>query len=315
MTDPSFSIVIPTYNRPAPLWQCLAALRRQEYPADRVEVIVVDDGSTCAVDAVVDAFPQVRLIRQANAGPAAARNTGARAATHAFLAFTDDDCAPRPHWLSEMAASLRADPTVLVGGCVHNALPSNACATASQLILDVVNDHFNRDHQRASFFPSDNMAMSRQQFLELGGFDESFRCSEDRDLCDRWTMRGWRLVFNPAAGVDHAHEMGLLGFWRQHFGYGRGAWQFHRARARRGSGPFTVEGGFYSRCFREPFRRLPLRRALPVASLMFLWQFANTAGLCRQALHSQFRKPPSAHEPRATAPAAADGVHARQLTP
>src|SRR5690606_19121212 len=82
MTDtPRFSIIIPTYNRPAPLHQCLAALRRQAYPPDAVEVIVVDDGSRKRLEPVVASFPGVRLIRQVNAGPAAARNTGAAAAT------------------------------------------------------------------------------------------------------------------------------------------------------------------------------------------------------------------------------------------
>src|SRR5690606_36415521 len=176
-------------NRPAPLHQCLAALKRQAYPPDAVEVIVVDDGSRQRLEPVVASFTGVRLIRQANAGPAAARNTGAAAATGDFLAFTDDDCAPHPGWLSAMAAELKRDSAVLVGGRCINALPNNPYSATSQMILDVVNDVFNHDHAHATFFASDNMAMSRRQFLEIGGFDASFRCSEDRDLCDRWSAR------------------------------------------------------------------------------------------------------------------------------
>ncbi len=282
---PRFSIIIPTYNRPAQLHQCLAALGRLDYPRERVEVIVVDDGSPRPLDEVVAAHPGVRLIRQANAGPAAARNTGAATARGDFLAFTDDDCAPHRTWLNELATALRDDPTVLVGGQCINALPHNPCASASQMILDVVNDHFNHNHQQATFFASDNMAMARDRFHAINGFNPAFRCSEDRDLCDRWIASGGRLVYRPQALVDHAHHMNLAGFFRQHFGYGRGAWNFHQIRARRGSGQLEVAGNFYLRCFREPFRRHPLRRALPLAGLMLIWQLANTAGFVSEALH------------------------------
>ncbi|HMB94663.1 MAG TPA: glycosyltransferase, partial [Tepidisphaeraceae bacterium] len=203
-----------------------------------------------------------------------------------FLAFTDDDCAAHQNWLMQLAAALTSDRTTLIGGQRRNAMPENFCCTASQMIIDVVNVHFNHDHQNATFFPSDNMAMSRQQFLEIGGFDTTFRCSEDRDLCDRWSARGWRLVFTPDAVVDHARKMGLWGFCKQHFGYGRGAWRFHKTRKMRGRGNVQVEGSFYLKCFREPFRTEPLRRAILLAMLLVIWQLVNTAGFFFEAFKS-----------------------------
>lgn len=281
----TISVIIPTYDRPGPLAKCLGALAALDYPPERLEIIVVDDGGDCELDSVVRRFPPVRLIRQQNAGPAAARNAGAAAAKNQWLAFIDDDCTARPNWLSVVSATLKQHPDALVGGRSRNALVDNLYAAASQTIIDTVHAHFNRDRLRATFFPSDNMAVSRERFLEIGGFDPAFRWSEDRELCDRWSARGWPLVSTTEAIVDHAHEMGLAGFIQQHFGYGRGAWRFHRARADRGTGQLKPEGSFYFKCFRAPFDAQPAHRAIALAMLMGVWQIANTSGFIFEALH------------------------------
>ena len=78
---PTFSVVVPTYQRPASLARCLDALGAQTIERDRFEVIVVDDGSADSPREVVAraaASIDVRLIEQANAGPATARNTQSR---------------------------------------------------------------------------------------------------------------------------------------------------------------------------------------------------------------------------------------------
>jgi glycosyltransferase involved in cell wall biosynthesis len=284
-SSPKISVIVPTYDRPEPLARCLSLLAAQDYPREQFEVIVVDDGGSTDLNLLTGELQNVHVIRQRNAGPAAARNTGACAAQNDVLAFIDDDCAPRTNWLSLLAAALERHPGALVGGRTHNALAENLCAVASQSIIDTVHAHFNSDPQRATFFPSDNIAVSRQRFLDIGGFDTSFRWSEDRDLCDRWIARGWPLVSVPDAIVDHAHVMGLIGFFKQHLGYGRGAWRYHRARADRGTGQLKPEGSFYLSCFRAPFRTQPIHRAIALAVLMSVWQIANTCGFVFQALY------------------------------
>lgn len=95
--QPTFSIVVPTYRRPQALRRCLAALSRLDYPRERFEVLVVDDGSDESPEPIVTearGTVNARLIQQDHAGPARARNRGAAEATGTFLAFTDDDCEP-----------------------------------------------------------------------------------------------------------------------------------------------------------------------------------------------------------------------------
>jgi GT2 family glycosyltransferase len=284
-----FSVIVPTHARPRPLNRCLSALSRLQFPRDQYEVIVVDDGSSMDLAPVVGPYRRemnVRLIRQANAGPSAARNHGADCAEGEFLAFTDDDCAVEPGWLSAFAAQLATRDDQLLGGRTLNALRRNVCASASQLILDVVHEQFNRDGDSYRFFASNNLAMSAERYGRLGGFDVSFRTSEDRDFCDRWRAAGGKLTYVPGATMHHAHEMGLAAFLRQHYAYGRGAWRFHRARRRRGSGKMEIKGSFYWHCFQRASAQGG--QAAGLSAMMCLWQLANAAGFARQALVQPF---------------------------
>ena len=104
-TPITFSIIIPTYNRPERLKTCLDSLLNLDYPPDNFEIIIVDDGSNQPLDTLVNPYQNqlnLTLIRQNNSGPAKARNTGANAAQGEYLAFTDDDCTLDQKWLSAL---------------------------------------------------------------------------------------------------------------------------------------------------------------------------------------------------------------------
>jgi GT2 family glycosyltransferase len=292
---PSFSVIVPTYSRPDQLRQCLQALSALDYPRDRREVVVVDDGNEASLDAVVAPFRAnlgLTLIRQSNAGPAAARNTGVERARGEFLAFTDDDCLPEPGWLRELAGVLCREPTSMVGGTTVNSAPSVYSAT-SQLIVDVVYRHYNADPQRARFVASNNMALPTRTLRDLGGFDPDFRTAEDRDLCDRWLQRGHRIVYAPSARVRHAHHLGARSFCRQHFEYGRGAERFRRRRAGRRSGSMLDESRFHldvRNWLWFPLTRVPPRQIPQVTALLALWQATNLAGFVWEAArHNAYR--------------------------
>jgi GT2 family glycosyltransferase len=284
VTSPSFSIIIPTYSRPAQLEACLQAICRIEYPRDRLEVIVVDDDSETALEPVVAPFRSrldVSLLRQARAGPGAARNAGAERARGDFLAFTDDDCLPEPGWLTALAEVLLRSPECMVGGATVNALPGNLCSTTSQLITDVVYRHYNADPEKARFLASNNLALPAGRFRAIGGFDPTFRTAEDRELCDRWLHGGNRIEYQPGARVRHAHVLTPWSFCRQHFGYGRGAERYHRRRAGRGSSGALTDLRFHfniGNWLWHPLLSMPPRRRVPVAGLLALWQTANLAG-------------------------------------
>jgi glycosyltransferase involved in cell wall biosynthesis len=283
---PLFSIIIPTYERPAQLASCLATVARLDYPRDRYEVIVVDDGSRVPPQELVASFREridVRLLTQTHAGPAAARNTGASHARGDYFAFTDDDCLPERDWLRAYAARFAETPERMIGGRARNALTRNIYSVASQTIIDVVYEHFN-ENRDALFFASNNFAVPAKGFHAIGGFDGKFTTSEDRDFCDRWLQHGYGMAYAPEALILHAHPLTFVSLWRQHFGYGRGAFRFHRARRQRGADRFKPDRNFYFKLLRRPSSNENGSRTLALTSLVVWTQLASAAGFAYEML-------------------------------
>lgn len=279
-----FSVVIPTYNRPERLEQCLRSIADLDYARENFEVIVVDDGSYMPMAPVIEKFKDsftLNLIRQSNAGPASARNTGAAAAKGNTIVFTDDDCRPDANWLKTIAAARKDDPQALIGGRTLNALPGNVFSTASQLLIDYLYDYYNQGQVDSMFFASNNFAVPRDEYQKLSGFDTSFplAAGEDREFCDRWQHHGLPMRYAPRVKIHHAHSLTLSSFWRQHFNYGRGAFCFHQIRGQRQSQPMKVEPiNFYLQLLAYPISREQGVRGLVISSLFVLSQFANVTG-------------------------------------
>lgn len=185
---PPIAVVVPTRGRPERLARLLAAL---EGPA---ELVVVVDGPDPATDAVLHATRATVLRHAAPRGPAAARNTGWRAARAPLIAFLDDDCVPTPGWLEALAAPReevvvgRVTPEALLRGPLSRSLTVEAALP---------------------WFPSANVRYPRALLERLGGFDERFPfpAGEDTDLGWRALEVGATVAFASEALVLHAvHE-------------------------------------------------------------------------------------------------------------
>jgi GT2 family glycosyltransferase len=284
MPLPLISVVIATYERPEQLARCLQALAAQDYPTTGFEVVVVDDGGSRPLEDVLQPFRRelnLVLLRQENAGPAAGRNRGAAEARGELLMFTDDDCEPEPGWLSAMAARLRADPELLVGGRTENGLKDNLYSAASQLLVAYLYDYFADRDSLNEFFTTNNMALRRERFQDLGGFDMGFprSASEDRELCDRWRHAGRKLAYAAEAVVRHYHSLTFSSFWRQHFVYGTGAFYFHKLRGHRSWRGMRFEPpSFYLGMLAYPFRRRCGVRAPLLSVLLAVSQLSHALG-------------------------------------
>lgn len=285
MSAPFFTVVVPTHRRIARLRACLDALADLDYPTDRFEVIVVNDGSEGLSADQLDSLRarmQVTSIDQAWAGPAAARNTGVSRARGTYVAFTDDDCTPARDWLRVLESCVQEHPGALIGGRAVNGLHDDLYASASQMLLDYVYEYYQGGTARGPrFFTSNNMCAPRAALGDAGGFDDSFMLAagEDREFCDRWSASGRPLVYEPNAIVLHRHSMTLRSFTRQHLNYGRGARAFHRARARRASGAMTIEPvSFYTRLVAFPLTKRSGLRAPALVFLLAWSQVMNVAG-------------------------------------
>lgn len=288
---PTVSVVVPTHRRPAKLARCLEALAAADYPCDRLEVVVVEDGGPASeLDGLRRRdFGPLRVVwlDQPHAGPAAARNRGARHARHRLLAFTDDDCRPRPGWIAGLVEGLEATPGAVAGGHTVNALGSNSYSSASQALVTYITAYGLR--HGSPFFASNNIALEREDFARLGGFDETFRLAggEDRDFSDRCAKLGMPFVHRPDAIVEHEHDLSLRSFWRQHYCYGHGAYRFHLLRtSRQGSTILrdtsrmvrSMELRFYLDLIRFPFHGRETPGRLRIAVLLLLSQLPNALG-------------------------------------
>ena len=283
-STPFISIVIPTYNRPEKLKECLESLTELEYPRDSYEVIVVDDGSKISLESVVENFEnqiEITLLKQKNAGPATARNTGAKQAKGEFLAFTDDDCKPAPDWLNQIAGCFAKKPDCLIGGKTINILSENPFSTASQELINYLYSYYNRDPEQATFFASNNIAISKKRFQKIGGFDTTYprAAAEDREFCDRWLQYGNKMIYEPEVNVYHAHKLTLSSYWKQHFFYGRGAFCFHQVRAKRAHREIKVEPiSFYLNLLKYPLSQNISQPKLLLSALLFISQVASVVG-------------------------------------
>ena len=204
---PRISVVMPTFRRPLLLLRCLNALLAQTLPAAAFEIVVVDDGRTedaraacesVAREAARRGGPAIRYLRpEGQAGPAAARNVGWRAAAGRLIAFTDDDTLPDPDWLRAGDAAMTVPGRMAAWGYVRVPVPAALTDNAR-----------NTANMENGVFLTANAFVMREALEAVGGFDERYRRAwrEDTDLyfalLARYGHEG-AVVPAPAARVVH----------------------------------------------------------------------------------------------------------------
>ncbi|MEG4172438.1 MULTISPECIES: glycosyltransferase [unclassified Microcoleus] len=283
MRKPIFSIIIPTYNRINDLFVCLNSLTKLDYPKSNFEVIVVDDGNDRA-DRAIFCFKSlnINLIKSGNVGPASARNKGARAAKGIYLGFIDDDCTVEPEWLVKIEEHLKWFPNYLIGGCTVNGLVDNVYSEASQLIINWLYEHYNKNTPQ--FVTSNNFAVSKARFMQIGGFNENFPIpgGEDRHFCKKWLNYGYKIIYEPEAIVTHWHELDIEKFCQQQFNYGRGAFIFKKILK---NGNNFEAKSFYFKLMLYPLRAAHNRK-ISITILFIFSQVAILAGFLHQKCHA-----------------------------
>ena len=277
-----FSIIVPTYNRPEKLAQCLQSFVELEYPRDGFQVIVVNDSTEISVESTISPFQNqlnLTLMTQPNSGPATARNTGAFAAEGKFLVFTDDDCTVAVDWLRNLETRFAQTPDCLIGGRIINALPDNIYSTASQQLIDYLYSYYNAIPDRAQFFTSNNFALPADSFQKIGGFGSFSFSGEDREFCHRWLNSGYGAVYAPEVIVYHAHKLTLHKFWQQQFNYGKGAFLFQQVTSKSVVKGKLQHPSFYLNLLTYPLVHTRGIQKLLIAGLFLVSQAAIVAGL------------------------------------
>jgi len=234
MNPITVSVIIPAYNASATIGRTLAALKTQDYSGG-FEVIVVDDGSSDQTASIVSSLAGVRYARQDNAGPASARNHGARLAQGEFLAFTDSDCVPHPDWLSQLMAGFTVvgegpklsrtegpKPSSLgvVAGSYGIANPESLLAWC--VWKEIIWRHVHCMPDFPNAFGSYNFCVKKNVFEAVSGFNSDYlhASGEDNDLSYKMTESGWQIYFQRQAVVDHYHPTSVVRYLREQFRHG-----------------------------------------------------------------------------------------------
>ncbi len=205
---PRVSIIIPVRDQPHDLADCLASLAELDYPSDRREIIVVDDGSKKVVPPILPS-ENVRIIRlEKSQGPAAARNAGAEKASGDILAFLDADCLAGEKWLKEIVPFFRASRVGAVGGRVAGYYQKSFLDRYESTFssLNMGNRLLLEGKSGSGFYvPTANMLVRRDIFMSTGGFQAGMRTGEDVDFCWRLRDLGHALLYVPLGTVAHRH--------------------------------------------------------------------------------------------------------------
>jgi glycosyltransferase involved in cell wall biosynthesis len=237
MTDsPTFSVIFPTYNRCDVVERTIRHLLAQDYPADRYEILAVDN-STDATPAMVERLaaesraaggPPVRLLHVAERLPAVKRNLGLRAAVGDYVMFVNDDVWFEPEALREHAATHLAwdEPIAVLGWCRQSPEMERTPFVAwyEPFAYDRI-EHLADQPVPYEFFWSMNLSLPRATMLERNlVFHEDWAHigHEDVELGWRWTQAGLEAVYNPRARGDHFHPHTVASACRLQESIGRG---------------------------------------------------------------------------------------------
>ncbi|WXG40377.1 MAG: glycosyltransferase [Candidatus Freyarchaeum deiterrae] len=200
------SVIIPAKNSERTMGKCLRSVFTQTFKP--FDVIVVDGGSTDRTQNIAKELGAKVFLEPEHIGsvPGIGRNYGAKHTKGDVLAFLDSDCYPEKTWLSKVSKIL-SNPKVGIYGIIVDVTREEPIASQAF--------HYLHKQINYDFVPSRCMAIRKELFWKVGGFDEKLPTGEDNDLSYRIKEQGYELVIDKKSEVYHddEHMKTLLGIW------------------------------------------------------------------------------------------------------
>lgn len=254
---------------------------------DRVEVVVIDDGSPRSLSALAERFEDLTVLASGGVGPAAARNLGASLpGAPDLLMFTDSDCTVSTDWICAAAAAASRGAVVMQGVPWLYECKDEWGVHEQRLYQHMFQFSYVASSECRTF-DSRNLALSTSIFESIGGFptDLCFAGAESRQLAERILNRGTPLGWFPEMRVTHRDPRCLLDAARHKFNHGRGRsvlWREPpdlRHVSRRYIGDPIRSGS-------DPGYVIPVHMAFLLGYLTTSahdmgWTFADVSNLCR----------------------------------
>jgi glycosyltransferase involved in cell wall biosynthesis len=201
---PSVSVVIPFYGLDIPaLARCVESLLKQDYPKDRVTIVIVDNNDPARLSP--GAFgPRCDIFYELLPGSYAARNRGIRESSSEIVAFTDSDCVPHTSWISAGVKSLQAaTEPILVGGSIVFDFGDDRRQNSFKLLDSIVHHRQEEYVFLHRFAATANLFVRRELFAAHGAFDSRFLSGGDREFGQRLSAAGVKICLAEDAVVSH----------------------------------------------------------------------------------------------------------------
>lgn len=226
---PFVSVVIPAYNAAATLKLCLDSLEGLDYPKDRFEILLIDNGSTDTTLEIASHYNLTVLHENTAQSSYAARNKGILAAKGDLIAFTDADCIVTSEWLKNL--TLFWDEKDF--GCFAGEIQAYQPETLIEKFSDRENILRQKCTMECPYLPypqTANAAYRSDVFQKVGIFIPEMTSGGDADIA--WRMQkqlGLKIRFIPDALVYHKHRTSLHGLYNQFrkYEHGKFFWTEH----------------------------------------------------------------------------------------
>ncbi len=227
VADDFVTIVMPVLNEEKHLRRCLQSVVHQDYPMDKLEILVVDgmsgDGSRRIVTEFAAQYPQIRLLDNPRRIIPAAMNIGIREARGEIILRVDGHCLLAPDYIRQCIRYLRETGADNVGGPAW-AMGTSYIGEAIALALGSPFGHGGspfRYSQEERYVDTVFLgAFRRELFIKVGFYDEELACGEDCELNHRIRAAGGRILLAPAIKVRYMTRDSLRELCRQYFRYG-----------------------------------------------------------------------------------------------
>ncbi|MBA4313397.1 MAG: hypothetical protein C0417_12305 [Chlorobiaceae bacterium] len=219
---PTISVIIPVLNAAETLSKCLDSLATLEYPAEKLEIIVVDNGSTDNSIDIAKSFKVKLLYQHTMKSSYAARNVGIQAANGELVAFTDADCIVTPTWLSIISKEYSESSVGCFAGEIEAFEPKSLVEKYSHR-HGTLRQRGTLTCQYLPYTQTANSVYRREVFEKIGLFNPEIVSGGDADLA--WRMQkqlGLKIKFIPEALVYHKHRSSIIGLYQQYKKYEKG---------------------------------------------------------------------------------------------
>lgn len=224
--DPRVTLIMPARNEAAFIARSLGAALAQDFPPERLEIIVIDDGSTDRTRAVIEALPEadrVRIIDGPGRGVAAALNRGVAAATGDIIVRVDAHNVIAPDYVYRSVDLLVSGAADNAGGrwIITGGTPTEqAIAAAFTSPFGVGGAPWRVSASREEVDTVPFGAYWREALRRLGGWDERLTRNQDYELNWRLRAAGGTIIYDPAIVSTYHVKRDLRGLWRQYHQYG-----------------------------------------------------------------------------------------------